>query len=153
MSAILLIRESKQPVDCPDWDYETHPNWQTVLPQRTSETLIGLVDGTIDTRQSALDCRPVHRRLFEGLTPVGHDYFAGHYRGEPFRCLQHYEVGVPGDPRVGTPPHAVDYRLRQWKASVQSAVDALDTDRTLSRQDRLRYLIALACSTFELFLR
>ena len=97
---IVLTEEGAHPTDCPAWDYEHQPNWQTVLPQRSIGVLTDLARGTLDTLATVLDTRPVHLCLFAGLTPDGHNYFAGHYRGEAFRCLKHYRVMVPDDSRL-----------------------------------------------------
>lgn len=154
MSATLLTKwDSPHPPDCPEFDYEHHPNWQTVLPRRVSETLLDLTRGTVNPRDAALDTRPVHRRLFAELTPDGHDYFAGHYRGETFRCLRFYVVGIQNDPRVGVPPESVAHWISELHSIIRSGIDALDVDTSLSRRDRLRYLIVFACRVFELFLR
>lgn len=142
-----------RPPDCPEFDYEHHPKWQTVLPQRVEEEVTNLVRGVTDTRASAADTRGVHRRLFEELTPPGFEYFAGHYRGEPFRCLKHYAVGIVGDHRVGASPDAVSYLLGEVNSLILSAIGALDADAALPRTDRLRYLIALTCRLFEVYLR
>ena len=151
---ILLIDPADpRPPGCPEFDYEHHPNWQTVLPLRVADTIADLARGFTDTRGAALDTRGVHRRLFEELTPVGFEYFAGHYRGEPFRCLQHYAVGIANDPRVGVPPASVGHWLADTNALIRSGLDALDSDPGLPRIDRLRYLVVLSCRVFELYLR
>lgn len=154
MCAIQLAGwEGPHPPDCPAFDYEDHPDWQTALPRRVSEVLADLVRGRLDTRRILLNTRPVHHRIFIELTPTEYPYFAGHYRGEAFRCLRHYVVTVPNDPRVGIPPAAVAYWMYELQSIVQTGIDALDADLTLSRRDRLRYLVVLACRVFEFFLR
>ncbi len=154
MSGTLLTRwDSPHPPDCPAFDYEDHPDSRTVLPARVKEALLLLVSGQMDSRATALDSRPLHFRLFSELTPLGHDYFAGHYRGEQYRCLEHYAVTVPSDPRVGAPPSVVAYWLNQLSFIVRAGLDTLDGDWTLSGQERLRYLIVFACRVFEMFLR
>ncbi len=154
MSGTLLTSwESPHPPDCPDFDYERHPNWREVLPARNAEILRDLANGAIDTREASTDTRPVHRRLFDGLTPTGHDYFAGAYRGELHRCLRHYSVGIADDPRVGIPPHSVGFWMDELRSVIRSGINALDNDSTLTREDRLRYLLVFACRVFELFLR
>ncbi len=154
MSATLLTSwDSPHPPDCPVFDYEHHPDWQSILPVRVNQALVRLVDRTIDSRATVLESRPLHSDLFSRLTPSGYDYFAGHYRGEEYRCLQYYAVRVVGDPRVGVAPAAVGYWLDQLGSVVRTGLDALDADATLSRQDRLRYLLVFVCRVFELFLR
>jgi hypothetical protein len=149
----LIDPTDPRPPDCPEFDYEHHPNWQTVLPARVAEALSDLAHGVTDTRAASLDTRPTHFRFFGELTPPGFEYFAGHYRGEPFRCLQHYSVGVGGDPRVGVPPAAVAHWIGEVNGIIRSAVDALDADHGLPRVDRLRYLVVLVSRVFELYLR
>lgn len=154
MSANFLINpHDPHPPDCPEFDYEHHPDWQKILPLRVSETVADLARGVIDTRGAALDTRGVHHRLFVELTPPRYEYFAGHYRGEPFRCLRYYPVGIRNDPRVGLQPASIAYWIAQIQAILQSGIDALDAGPGLSRTDRLRYLVVFACRVFELYLR
>ena len=153
MLGILLTKDEKYPPDCPEWEYASHPNRAVILPRRSAELLIELARGEIDTRAVLTDSRPIHRRLFVELTPQEHTYFAGHYRGEPFRCLQYYRVGISNDPRVGTSPEAVTYEMEELGKVVRSGIDALAKDVALPRRDCLRYLIVFACRILECFLR
>jgi hypothetical protein len=93
---------------CPAFDYETVAGFAAVLARRARETLIH-VDGLSPDEKIAIgkDTRPVHQGYFAGLTPVGLEYYAGHYRGEDFTCLKFYHVHIPGDPMVGHPPDRV----------------------------------------------
>lgn len=141
------------PPDCPGWEYDNHPQKKAVLPDRVAEVLRRLATGQLDTRQVALDTRPAHRHCFQQLTPDGCDYYAGHYRGEQFRCLLHYQVGVGSDPRVGCPPQGVAYWMNQLVAALGSGLTALDQDVLLSAKDRLHYLVVLGARAFEFFLR
>ncbi len=93
-----------QPSDCPSWDYADHRQRAAILPQRVADVLRRLAIGQIDALALALDSREVHAYVFRELTPKGYEYFAGHYRGEPYRCLKYLSVSVPSDPRVGQPP-------------------------------------------------
>lgn len=138
-------------MDCPVFNYEGHLSRRVILATRVRQLLLDLTTGAIDGRRCVLDTRQVHHHLFIELTPRDFEYFAGHYRGEPFRCLKHYRVTIPSDPRVGVPPGAVAYHLAELEKIIQSAYHALDTI-PLSRQERLRYLIAFVCRAFELFL-
>src|SRR5262245_30215939 len=97
---------------CPEFNYAAHPHRHTFLPQRTREVLMDLGQGRLNTAESAADSRPIHHRLFFDLVPPEQDYYAGHYRGELFRCLRYYDVHVPGDPRVGYPCHSVLAAMR-----------------------------------------
>lgn len=154
MSAILLTNwNPRHPPDCPEFDYEHHREWRTILLPLVQQSLTKLARGTLDCRDTALETRPLHHHLFSQLTPPTHEYFAGHYRGEPFRCLQYYCVGIPSDPRVGVSPPSVSYWVEQLRSTIAAGMQALDADWTLSKRDRLKYLIVFSCRVFELFLR
>jgi len=143
---------SMHPLDCPEWEYAKEPDWQGVLSQRVPEVLTDLATQKLDTLSVALDTRGVHRRVFQELTPSGYGYYAGHYRGERFRCLRFYPVGIRGDPRVGARPESVAFLLRELSAVMRSGLMALDENVLLTREQRLRYLIALTCRAFVEFL-
>jgi hypothetical protein len=102
------------------------------------------------------DTRPVHTQFFSQLFPKDHAYFAGHYRGENYPLLLHYNVGVQGDPRVGCPANLVlNVITSQFIPLIQSIFLRIDSVHsiTLSHQQRLYLGIHLACIVFEFFLR
>jgi Fic/DOC family len=136
------------PLDCPSWEYKDHPDYRATLPSRVAAIVTALVGGSINTLATAIDTRAQHGEMFRGLTPVNCDYFAGHYRGERFRCLQFYRVIIPSDPRVGSYPSAVDFLMRELKAALNAGIVALDTNVALAPKDRLHYAIILACKVF-----
>ncbi len=146
------------PLDCPEWDYEKHPD-QHLVPSRCKSLLIALRSNGIDIKKSAYDTTAHHKLMFDGLTPQGCLYFAGHYRGEKFRCLEHYTVGVLADPRVGYDPPIVSIAMADLKTVVlQAGFGALKIsyeipNTILSEEDKLYYLVIFACKVLELFLR
>jgi hypothetical protein len=94
--------------------------------------------------------------MFRQLTPANHTYFAGHYRGEPFRCLRYCEVSIPNDPRVGAPPSVVAHWMRELRREINSGFSALDSHIVTTRSERLerlRYAVIFSCRVLELFLR
>jgi hypothetical protein len=153
MSLILMTRWPSHPIDCPGWEYNDHPDKKKVLPLRVAEVLRNLITKQLDTQQVALDTRGVHGHCFLGLTPPTCDYYAGHHRGEQFRCLLHYQVRVPSDPRVGFAPQSVKFAMGQLAAHLGSGLAALDQNVLLTEKQRLSYLVALSAVAFELFLR
>jgi fido (protein-threonine AMPylation protein) len=136
------------PQDCPSWEYANHAK-RASLKARVFEVIQSLLDGTTNPLSVAVDSREVHRRLFLELTPPGYEYFAGHYRGEEFRCLLFYRVAIQGDPRVGASPSWVAFYLAQMNSEILSGLAALDS---MDSNDRLRYLVALASCAFVDFL-
>lgn len=146
------------PTDCPDWEYDHHPRRAEVLLHVVALLLEELRSGEIDYPSAAKDTRPVHRRLFSALTPPGHEYYAGHYRGEPFRCLRHLSVGIPSDPRVGTPPENVIQHMRLLEESILDVMGVLSEAKaipnvTLPAEHKAIYAVTFACRIFTEFLR
>src|SRR5437868_4159369 len=97
------------PQDCPIFEYKNHPAYPGRLRHRTDGLLRDLRERRIDTKSTAVDTRPVHLHLFEGMTPNGYKYFAGHYRGEDYRCLRNHPVYIGHD--AGWEPDTVPIRM------------------------------------------
>src|SRR5689334_18772908 len=96
------------PILCPEWEYKEIPRHDSLLAQRNRKILSRIRQEGDPIRRIALmkDTRSIHGALFEGLTPAGHSYYAGNYRGDlRYPCLATYEVGIEGNPAVG---HASD---------------------------------------------
>lgn len=146
------------PADCPEFEYDNHPRRSTALAQRTKEVLVDLRSRRLDSLRVAADSRLVHGSLFQDLTPAGHEYFAGHYRGEDFRCLKYYSVNIPSDPRVGYPPERVRDATSDLARLIVGGVSGLDEAQKLptarlSVRDRVVHTVAFACRVFEHLLR
>jgi len=146
------------PSDCPSWEYNQLPHHAEILLGRIKAILIQLRTGQIDTEACCTDSRQVHKALFSGLTPPQCPYYAGHYRGEVFRCLQHYRVQIKSDPKVGYSPDIVRIALSELAPVVRSGLAALDSaarlpESQLSSEDKLLYVVTFACRVFEVFLR
>lgn len=105
----------------------------------------------IPTTVAAGDSRPIHYRMFTRLTPAQCQYYAGHFRGEDFRCLKFHEVGVPGDPRVGSPAIQVTGLMKELLLRLQAGLVKIDSLN--SRADQLPSAVRLACHFLELILR
>jgi fido (protein-threonine AMPylation protein) len=149
------------PRDCPGatlpgWEYKDHPRHDPILNTETVQVLVALRSGAMDTSKFTADTRPVHYRLFRDLVPAGYAYFAGHYRGESYRCLQYYTVGIQNDPRVGYPPEGVLGSMEKVAQEVQTTLKVLDAaidvpNSRLPREEKLKYVVAFACHMLELF--
>jgi len=146
------------PVDCPDFEYEVHPNKASILQKEIKSILIELRNGNLDSLASSSDTRPIHFRLFHQLSPNECPYYAGHYRGENYRCLKYCPVGIPSDHRVGFPPHLVQGYINELTNIIKESVAALDEGMKLSNaqiplRDKILYVVSAVCRIFELFLR
>ena len=141
------------PLDCPEFEYKDHPNKAALLPERAAELYSWVEEERIDIRNGVADSRSYHQHLFEDLCPPGCYYYAGHYRGEPFRCLRHYGVVIPSDPMVGAPPREVTASMAEFVVAFRAGVAALDDafKAPRSRLDRnqfILYVVAFACRIF-----
>jgi fido (protein-threonine AMPylation protein) len=136
------------PQDCPVFEYSQHPDRALILP-RATQLIRDLRTRAVDSPALATDSRAVHENLFRGLTPPQCDYYAGHYRGENFRCLRFYRVHIPGDPRVGYNPEIVVLAMGAIATEIHSGLAALDLahavpNARLSPADKLRYTVTFA---------
>jgi len=143
--------------NCPQWDYEKHPNAGAFLPQRCRELLVWLRAQPRNTIGLCSDTRPPHNNIFTGLTIPDQDYLAGHYRGEDFPCLKYLNVNINTDPRVGVPFERVDGELHYLTSVIQEGVNKLDgayaiPDAHLPRNLKVYYAISFACRVFVHFL-
>src|SRR6188768_1254602 len=116
------------PPPCPtNWEYENFPDARKTVNARAKALLAIIVSGSnYDRLTAAQDTRPLHRQLFEGLTPTGFDYFAGHYRGENLWCLDRYEVKVKSDRRVGHTAATVPIEMEALSRRIQQSLQLIE---------------------------
>ena len=151
--------DSLHPIGCPEWEYKRHPTYRpSELRARAVGIIRDLRNARTDSCGAAADTRPIHKQMFDGLTPIGHDYFAGHYRGEGYRCLQYYAVEIRGDRSVGLNPTLVFGRMSQFSREIRGGIAALDLAQRLPNsvvpsEQKLLRIIEFSCSVFEIFLR
>ena len=146
------------PVDCPEWEYEHSPN-HALVALRCIEFLKALRSGHVVHKATLLDTRGEHGKIFLGTTPARCNYFAGHYRGEGYRCLEFYGVKVAADPRVGADPRRVVYEMANLStviinpglAALKAAFECPDS--RISPEQKLHYLVVFCCKVLEEFLR
>lgn len=113
--------------ECPDnWEYSDHPR-KSELYGRAQRLLLQFRCLQPDQQlEIAKDTRRYHNSYFEGFTPESFEYFAGHYRGEDFRCLDTYRVVIRQDPRVGHPPALVPRNMERLSQDIERAIAKLD---------------------------
>ena len=146
------------PRDCPRWEYSRH-QYANAVPIRCEAILHRLELGQLAIESCLRDSRPLHHELFVNLTPPECPYFAGHYRGESFKCLRFLNVKVEGDTRVGVPHDRVASELANLQSHILKAgLKALDVafampDDKLSQADKLYNLVKLSCRLLAEFLR
>jgi fido (protein-threonine AMPylation protein) len=107
--------------------------------------------------RAAQDTRTLHRNFFDGLTPAGFDYYAGHYRGENFLCLKEYEVRIKNAPRVGHPAAVVPDQMRLMATAVANVAEHCDilyaaNSRVVGNAEKLARLVQVVAALFVYFL-
>lgn len=146
------------PVDCPWWEYQHHPH-RSAVPLRCEAILHRLELGTLPIHASLRDTRPLHKEIFENLTPPTCPYFAGNYRGDRYRCLRHLEVRVDGDRRVGTKPALVAGEMANFVSNIlSSGIKALEEafllpEEKLAPAQKTYFVVKFACRLLAEFLR
>jgi fido (protein-threonine AMPylation protein) len=136
------------PPDCPFFEYEHHPHYRERLSTRAARIIAALRNRSVESARLSADTRPVHEKLFQGLTPLDCAYYAGHYRGEDFKCLRYYPIQVPSDPRVGWPPERVLRGMAEIAQILRATLAALDEmhQRTvLTPAEKLIRTVEVAC--------
>lgn len=142
------------PRDCPSWEYERVPNAHQLLLERSDQLLLRLRADPQECSAVASDTRKAHADLYVRLTPAKCDYYAGHYRGESYRCLLNYRVEVPSDPLVGTNPDSVLSEMAELETDVIASISELDTyvASGRSRVAKLLQIVRVAARIFIQFL-
>ncbi|MCI0342463.1 MAG: Fic family protein [Planctomycetales bacterium] len=147
------------PRDCPSWEYDDIPNARArFIAPAAAAILIDLRRGTLDSEAMSRDTRPVHVRLFQSLAPAQCPYYAGHYRGESYRCLKYYDIRVQTDPRVGAPAPEVPPSMDRLSKKIHESGCLLDSSHD-SRQgghtpaEKLYALVVVLARLFEEFCR
>ncbi len=142
---------------CPHWEYKDHA-FSHVLAPRSVQLLMHLRAGKLPANNVIADNRPQHGHLFAELTPIECPYFAGHWRGEVFRCLRYCNVGIEADDAVGAPAEFVSAEIDIFVKNALKLLEGIDAaDKApsvlISDEQKLSYLVAFSCSVFVEFLR
>jgi Fic/DOC family len=144
---------------CPPFAYETVPGASMILARRAKDTLIRLNNlSPIEKVAIGKDTRPVHQRYFAGLTPVGFEYYAGHYRGENFTCLKVLSVHIPTDPMVGHPPDRVLDDMAVFASDFENVITDGDivwsaNSKVIAPAEKLYRVIQLGVALFVYLLQ
>lgn len=106
----------QQTTDCPPWEYTDYPHHKTLLRARTLAANINLRRASKNNLlQLAKNTQLFHSDYFDGLTPPGHEYYAGNYRGHDGHiCLKISHVQIASDPRVGWAPDEVSPGMAEF---------------------------------------
>jgi hypothetical protein len=146
-------------LQCPPWEYENFQGWDATLASRAVAALFRLRDlNPAEGLEIGKDGRPVHMRYFDGLTPTGCEYYAGHYRGENFTCLKDYRVQIPSDPMVGHPPHRVGTDMVLFASDFNDVVSDSDfvwaaNNQVIAPGEKLYRIVQLGVAMFVYFLQ
>jgi len=146
------------PRDCPSWEYSDFINSTSILTEEVRNILLNLRKKEIDPIENSVNTKQIHNQMFRKLTPTGYPYYAGHYRGENYRCLKYHRVTIRSDRRVGYPPHQVIGYMTELDKIIRTSIKALDQGMNIPNvqmalKEKISYLVAVACRIFEYFLR
>jgi hypothetical protein len=134
------------------------PGFEGVLARHTRQALIRLRQLNPDEQtRISKDTRPLHRQYFEGLTPAGFEYYAGHYRGEDFPCLKDRQVQIVGDPLVGHAPYRIADDMRTFADDLTMITAQSDlvwgvNPTIVGQAEKLHRVVQLGVALFVYFL-
>lgn len=140
------------------WEYKTHQH-VSALPIRCEAVLNDIELGRLDIDNGLKNTKPLHKRIFENLTPPAQPYLAGNLRGEKFKCLRYLVVRVEADKRVGVAPDRVAAEMANFNSNLVSeglkalAVAFAIPDVQLSPAEKLNYVVKFSCRLLVQFLR
>jgi fido (protein-threonine AMPylation protein) len=145
---------------CPDWEYTNRPGHGSLLTSRSKLALQAIRNqqSTADRIRRLKNTRPRHRDIFRELTPDGHDYYAGNYRGDPqFICLLDYEVKIPANPLVGIKATEVPLSMRMFAEAIDKFIEECDllwpiNEQFFSAGNKIVRAVELGVSLFSYFL-
>jgi hypothetical protein len=137
------------------WNYDKHPNFSDrLLEERAKSALLALQRRLPNELISTIaNTRPLHEEYFRDLTPDGHSYFAGHYRGEDFFYLRKYEVQVAG--YYGCPAVFVEPKMTTFEEEIKCAlaqIDLLQANTQMCLASKLHRIAELSAALFVRFL-
>lgn len=145
------------PPGCPAWQYSSHPQCPQLLPLAATKLLSGIMTGGFPADKYTPDTRPIHRDLFTGLEPPGHDYYVGNYRGFHKKCLRNYEVFLRGDPLACSKATTVHADITRFGTEIVKAIRDLETaiasaPQTIDPAQKTIAIVRIACLAFVRFL-
>lgn len=90
--------------------------------------------------------------------PSDAPYYAGHFRGEPYKCLEYCNVGVGQDKRVGVNASLVRTRHADMISKISIAISQIEDvvanseEDPVSNEELLQMVVPLAANFLQLFL-
>jgi fido (protein-threonine AMPylation protein) len=128
-----------------------------LLAAATAKLLTGINARQYPVDVFARDTRPIHKQLFSDLTPIGHEYYAGTYRGSHQKCLRNYNVEIRTDTLVGAPAPKVFELITRFGTAIVNATAAIDNalrsaDNPIDPAERMIAVVRVACDAFVRFL-
>ena len=143
--------------DCKNWDYDTHPQVQSVADACLAITAGLLANG--NSHDACIqDTRSHHLEMFKRVVPGQCVELAGNYRRALYPCLAAYAVYFGKHPGMheGEPPANVDVKMAEFHAILAGALakhDLAIADAKTPGQKAalLARLVALVAATLTHF--
>jgi hypothetical protein len=109
--------------DCGAWEYNTHPQRQSVADY-CQQFLLQLRADPASKQSLIADTRPAHKDMFSKVVPTACPCLAGNYRGSDFDCLRDYNVKFGGNRAI--PALYVLAVMSGFHSDLDSAISELD---------------------------
>lgn len=129
---------------CHDWDYEAHPDAAIEVPARCARILQELTTGLMAPGAHVSDTRPIHKRVFRGLTPPTCGYLAGNYRGSSYHSLRNYDVRIGLSAGMLAPNVAA--AMDSLRRSIGATIQLLDAKVPTLSPPEVLVILATVCA-------
>ncbi|QBH18633.1 hypothetical protein EYC51_03490 [Alcaligenes faecalis] len=134
------------------WEYEHHPKAE-IVRTKCYELIHNLSASTDERDCTLIDTRRSHLFVYSDVTPTGHEYFAGNYRGASVGFLRIYDVGVGKYP--GAQAHLVEALMEVFAHEIHRLLDDFNRviiNSAINAEQRLLNYCALLSKIFTKFL-
>jgi Fic/DOC family protein len=136
---------------CPQWEYGHSPRAGELAGRIAAELSAIRLRPRDMSAEYVTDPRPLHARLFQGLTLPGQPYLSGNYRGHPrYECLRRCvaRVRVQGGGFDETfPPVLVHAMMRRCSSEIlaeMAVLDSVNASNAISAEEKLAQIIEAA---------
>lgn len=136
------------------WEYSDHVNADDVAA--FCRQIVAKASNDPSVVSSILvDTRPSHKEMFSTVTPVGHEYFAGNYRGSAWPKLQFYNVAlsVGGKEYYGHPSALVERAMASFHAELGKSIDLFKRRSAELQWDKRKKVAGIAKLVGSFFVR
>lgn len=143
-------RPSMENVSFFEWEYEGHSDRKSV-EDNCNKTVAHFLENENDRDAFFKDTRPIHKAIFQNVTPDGHTYFAGNYRGAPYSQLYRRPVFIGDD--SGHPPELVAQAMEDFPIIANSLLNQFHNIMKSNNESRAKKILYFSDFLSKIYVR